>query len=88
MRRAANGLAALATVALLVACGEKPQTAGNSASKKSDAKASSGSVDGKYTAAGWTKGDQTTWETQLKTRAQQGQNEYARVIPTAASAAK
>lgn len=84
MRRAANILAALATVALFAACGEKPQTE----IKKVDAKASTGSVDDKYTAAGWSKGDQTTWETQLKTRAQQGQNEYARVVPTAASAAK
>lgn len=72
-------------VAVLAACGETPQTAG---AKKSDAKASSGAVDDKYTAAGWSKGDQTAWETQLKTRTQQGQNEYARVIPTAASAAK
>jgi predicted small lipoprotein YifL len=84
VRRVLSFVAALATVVLFAACGEKPQTA----TKKSDAKASTGSVDDKYTAAGWTKGDQTTWETQLKTRAQQGQNEYARVIPTAASATK
>jgi hypothetical protein len=77
-------LAALATTALLAACGEQPQTA----TKKADAKAAQGSVDDKYTAAGWSKGDQTTWETQLKTRTQQGQNEYSRLVPTAASAAQ
>ena len=32
-----------------------------------------------FTAPGWTPGDRNSWEQELKTRAQQGQNEYNRV---------
>ena len=64
---------------LLAACGEKPQTAGT---RKADVEPSQGAaagVDPAYTAAGWKAGDATSWETQLKARAQNGQNEYSRI---------
>ena len=66
-------LIAAALAAGLAACGEKPQTAGT---KKSDAKAWGGAQNA-YVAEGWKAGDQASWETQLRTRAQ-SQNEYTR----------
>jgi hypothetical protein len=72
----------LACAAALAAC-DKPQIVEGS---KPDAQASTGSVDGKYTAAGWSQGDKASWETQLRTRTQQGQNEYTRVPPKIAAA--
>jgi hypothetical protein len=70
------GLGVLVSAALLLgACGEKPQTA---TAKKSDAAPSTGSVKAGYTAPGWKAGDATSWETQLKRRAE-GQNEHSRL---------
>lgn len=66
---------ALAVVAALAACGEKPQTAGGT---RQDAAAHSGTV-GPYAAPGWKAGDKTGWEQQLKSRTQSGQNEYPKV---------
>jgi hypothetical protein len=60
--------------ALLAACGEKPQTA---TARKLDVAPSQGSLVSGYTAAGWKAGDATSWETQIKKRAE-GQNEYTR----------
>jgi hypothetical protein len=71
-------LVAAVAAAALVGCGEKPQTAGQPGARKADAKAWEGAQNGVYTASGWKAGDQASWETQLKTRAQQGQNEYTR----------
>ena len=64
-------VAALATA--LAACGEKPQTA---ATKKSDGKPWEGAQNS-FVAQGWKAGDQGSWESQMRTRAQ-GQNEYSR----------
>ena len=63
----------IATVTLLAACSEKAQTAGD---RKTDGKAweSAGTP---YTATGWKAGDQASWESQLRQRAQ-SQNEYLR----------
>ncbi|WP_143684851.1 hypothetical protein [Variovorax sp. KK3] len=73
--------AAAAALALLAACGEKPQT--NAEGVKLDAapwtgtgtKADTGTA---FTASGWKVGDKAAWEQQLKTRAQNGQNDYTR----------
>lgn len=63
-----------AAAALLVACGEKPQTLGGA---KQDASPYSGT--GKaFAAAGWKSGDKASWESQLKARAQNSQNEYSK----------
>ena len=64
-----------AAVIALVACGDKPQTA---AGVKSDVPAFQGTSN-PYNAPGWKAGDKTSWEQQLKTRLQNGQNEYNRV---------
>ena len=63
----------LAACALLVACGEQPQTAGV---RKGDVAPSAGTA-GTHMAPGWQAGDATGWEKQLNARTQ-GQNEYAR----------
>ena len=73
----------------LAACGEKAQTAGQASTKKSDAKAWEGATSSAYTDSGWKAGDKDSWEAHLKTRAQQGQNEYNRsAAAVAATAAK
>ena len=62
-------------VALLSACGEKPQTVG---SPKSDTPAYTGTGSG-FTAPGWKVGDKTAWEQQLRARQQNSQNDYSRM---------
>ena len=67
-------LGIVALTALLVACGEKPQTL----SPGKDASAYTGTgkafVDG-----GWNPGDKASWESHLKARGQYGQNDYTRM---------
>lgn len=66
------------SVLALAACGDKPQT---SSGVKSDVASFQG-VTGPgsvYNAPGWKPGDKTAWEQQLKTRLQNGQNEYNRI---------
>lgn len=65
----------VAAVLVLAACGEKPQTLGGA---RQAAPAYAGPA-GPFTAAGWTPGDKTSWEQELKVRAQNGQNEYNKV---------
>ncbi|MDP9929742.1 hypothetical protein J2X90_003991 [Variovorax paradoxus] len=67
------------TATCLVACGEKPQT--NAQGVKRDAVPWSGTSSQQnagtvFTAPGWKVGDKTAWQQQLKTRTQNGQNEY------------
>ncbi|HTP74997.1 MAG TPA: hypothetical protein VML58_22495 [Burkholderiaceae bacterium] len=72
--RATTWLLCCAALAL-AACGEK--TAG--AAKKSDVPAFQGSTGASaFTAGAWKAGDQTSWDHELRARAQQ-QNEYARI---------
>jgi len=59
----------------LAACGEKPQVAGSSVQGQP---AYIGTGVGPYTDAGWKAGDATSWEEQMRTRTQAGQNEYVR----------
>ena len=66
----------LAAAALLIGCGEKPQTTTASV-KKTDAQAWQG-TDNPYVANGWKAGDRTSWEEQMRARAR-GQNEYVRI---------
>lgn len=65
----------LSAVVLLAACGDKPQTASGI---KRDAPVYQGTTN-PYNAPGWKAGDKTSWEQQLKARAQAGQNEYNRI---------
>ncbi|RZJ21965.1 MAG: hypothetical protein EOO54_11945 [Haliea sp.] len=74
MRRAVLTAGALLGV-LLAGCGEKPQAL-------QDTKQDSALFQGTgmpYVSPGWKPGDKTSWEQQLKTRTQQGQNDYAKV---------
>ncbi len=70
-------LVALAGVTALIfgltACGETPQTA---ATRKPDTKAWQG-ADNAFAASGWKSGDKTSWEEQMRIRAQ-AQDEYAK----------
>jgi hypothetical protein len=86
MRRAAIVAVAFAGAALLAACTEQPQT--NMQGVKHDAPPWTGTSNGTaaaqpgggtaFTAPGWQVGDKASWEQHMKTRAQNGQNEYTR----------
>ena len=72
------GMGAAAAVGLgLLGCGDKPQTSGT---RKADSHPYTAAT-GTHTAAGWKAGDATSWESQMKSRAQNGQNEYTRTGP-------
>ena len=60
----------------LSACMEKPQTLGT----KTDAAPFTGTGDAPaaFVNGGWKAGDKTSWEQALRTRAQAGQNDYAK----------
>ena len=61
----------------LAGCAEKEQTA---TGIKSDAHAFQGTNrQAPFMAAGWKPGDKAAWESHLKVRTQQGQNDYAKV---------
>ena len=64
-----------AAAAALAGCGEKAQTI--SQGVRSDTAAFQG-TGMPFTAPGWKPGDRTSWEAQLRTRAQNGQNEYSK----------
>lgn len=76
MKRALSTLA-MGGVVALAGCGERPQALDHAAAARHDTKASQGAQNA-FVAAGWTPGDDSSWQTQLRTRAQQGQNEYNR----------
>lgn len=59
----------------LAACGEKPQTLGAAGKDQSPAEGVGAS---QYAVAGWKAGDQQSWQSHLRARAQYGQNEYSR----------
>ena len=58
----------------LVACGETPQSLGGA---KQDAAPHTGTGQA-YAEKSWKAGDKASWESQLRTRAQNGQNDYAK----------
>ena len=68
-------MACIATFGLN-ACMENPQTMGT----KSDAAPFTGTGDAPaaFVNGGWKAGDKTSWEQALRTRAQAGQNDYAK----------
>jgi pyruvate/2-oxoglutarate dehydrogenase complex dihydrolipoamide dehydrogenase (E3) component len=76
----------LMAVVVLAACGERPQSEA-ARLKKADAKPSTGAVatDKAYMASGWTAGDDTSWQAQIRSRAQ-SQNEYTRITSAPAPA--
>ena len=60
----------------LAACGEKPQQMKDSPKQDASAFQGTGSA---FAAPGWKAGDKAAWEAQLKTRTQNGQNDYTKV---------
>lgn len=70
-------VAALAALALAFAgCTEKPQTSGT---RKADTQPWQG-AQASFTAPSWKAGDEASWESQMRARAQ-AQNEYQRTAP-------
>jgi hypothetical protein len=61
----------------LTACSEAPQTLSKG---KSDTQAWQGGANAAFTAEGWKRGDEASWEQQIRTRGQ-SQNEYNRITP-------
>jgi hypothetical protein len=76
-RLAAVAGTVLASMAL-VACGEQPQEL-QGQGIKNDKAPYTGVGQSQYAEGGWKPGDRNSWEQQLKTRAQYGQNDYARM---------
>ena len=76
MSRARKVLIVVWTLAALSACAEREQTLGYHAKQDVQAYQGTGMP---FAAAGWKQGDKLSWEQQLKTRTQNGQNEYTRV---------
>ncbi len=66
--------AAIGGLLALAGCGDKPQGMGG---VKSDTAPYQGTGVAAFTRTGWKAGDKTSWEQQLKTRAQ-AQNDHAR----------
>jgi hypothetical protein len=64
----------LAVSCLLAACGEKAQNLGVA---RQDAAAFNG-TNKAFVAPGWKQGDKTSWESHLKARGQNNQNEYTK----------
>jgi hypothetical protein len=65
-----------AAVMALAACTEKPQTRESGVVVDTPAFQGTGMP---FTAPGWKAGDKVSWEQHLKTRTQNGQNDYTRV---------
>jgi hypothetical protein len=70
----------VAAALTLGACGERDQV-NQSPVRKADVKASMG-ANNPYVAAGWKPGDAASWEEQINSRTQRGQNEYNRTAGT------
>ena len=69
-------LIASGLVLALTACGEHPQALAGL--PKSDQAPSTGTGVSAFTAPGWQAGDATSWNSQLKARAQYGMNDHTR----------
>ena len=78
IKRTLTLAAVAAAVVALSACGDQPQESSGSGVKQ-DGAPYTGVGKSQYAQGGWTTGDKTSWEQQLKSRAQYGQNDYARV---------
>jgi hypothetical protein len=69
-------VAGVAALLALPGCTEKPQTRESGAVQDAAAFLGTGTS---FAAPGWKQGDKVSWEQQLKTRLQNGQNDYTRV---------
>jgi hypothetical protein len=71
-----RALLLVSSAAVLVACTEQPQTLASGVRHDAAAFQGTGMV---YVVPGWKPGDRASWEQQLKTRTQSGQNDYTKV---------
>lgn len=78
MQRGAGMLVLAVGIMTLSACGDKPQELTGSGVKQ-DGAPYQGVGNSQYVQGGWTAGDRGSWEQQLKSRAQYGQNDYTRM---------
>jgi hypothetical protein len=67
----------IAAVMALVACSDKPQALNPGSASKQDTAAFAGTGSA-YMDKGWKVGDKASWEQHLKTRMQNGQNDYTK----------
>ncbi len=75
MTRALIFVSALASLLALGACGEKPQEIGAASKKGAPAFNGTGSA---FVASGWKPGDKASWESHLRARMQNSQNDYSK----------
>ena len=68
----------LSAIGVLAACGDKPQELQSGSASKKDAAAYNGTGSAAFVAQGWKQGDKASWEQHLKTRMQNGQNDYSK----------
>ncbi|MBX3609241.1 MAG: hypothetical protein KF871_05040 [Hydrogenophaga sp.] len=78
MKRLTLSTFAIAALLGLAACGDKPQEM-SATGVKQDSAAYTGVGQSQYVQTGWSSGDKSTWEQQLKARAQYGMNDYQRI---------
>ena len=76
MKRTLLIAAAVAGVAALAACTERPQTLDSGVKVDSQAFQGTGMA---YAVPGWKQGHKVSWEQHMKVRTQNGQNDYTRV---------
>ena len=75
MKHLTTSIPAAVAVAMLVACGDKPQTMGGAVRQDTAAFNGTGSP---FVASGWKPGDKTSWESHLRARMQSSQNDYSK----------
>ena len=68
--------AVIAASALLAACGDRVQNLESGVKVDTQAFQGTGMP---YAVSGWKQGDKASWEQQMKTRTQSGQNDYAKI---------
>ena len=76
MKRILIIIAAAAGLAAVTACTERPQTLDSGVKVDTQPFQGTGMA---YASPGWKQGDKVSWEQQLKTRTQNGQNDYTKV---------
>ena len=76
MKRILVIVTAVAAVAALGACTERPQTLDSGVKVDTQPFQGTGMA---YASPGWKQGDKASWEQHLKVRTQNGQNDYTRV---------
>ena len=75
MKRALAQIMAVLSLAVLAACGDKPQEMGGAVRQDTAAFNGTGSP---FVASGWKQGDKASWEQHLRARAQNSQNDYSK----------